>query len=688
MKRWIGLVLILALLAATCLPAVLAEDANEVSADVDAEVALADDAGDTGLTIEGAPEEEPQAEEPGIVEATEETALQEGEALVIDTDGGIADDDTAVAALDEEAVAAAATSIALSESSIKIGVDESCTLEVIALPKGSTVPPVTWRSSNKKYVQVDSAGKITGVKKGSATVYAKAPTGQEVACKVTVKNAPDKITVESEKLTLAAGGMTTQLNITLPKGTASRKLTFKSNNTKVATVDENGVIKTVGSGKATITVKTYNRKTCKVKVTVTAAPASIDFPIPELSIAVDQTYKLAPKVQLADGKSAKAGTVNISYAIGANSRDAGCITLDAATGKVTGVRKGSAIITATTANGKTALLNVKVAAAPAEFSLSEHTVTIGKKDVYSGLLPLLTAPSGEKECASTVAWKSSDKDVATVDANGVITAVGTGSCKITATTANGLKDTCKVKVYRRPSEVSLKPASASLKVGGTGQFKIVFPKNTCSVVTFSSSNEKVATVDDNGVVTAVSVGVVTITVTTYNNKTAKAKLTVTKSDVSLPDDDIDPPEGEDVFRENMTNAEKVAFIIRKAKSQMGKPYKPKGGYTTDDDPSGFDCSGLVYWCFRQAKIRLKATAYKQGADNDYQKITDISQLKAGDVVCFHTNASSSKVNHTGIYIGKGDFIHASSSGKKVIKSSLSSGYYKRVFSWGRRILVY
>ena len=136
----------------------------------------------------------------------------------------------------------------------------------------------------------------------------------------------------------------------------------------------------------------------------------------------------------------------------------------------------------------------------------------------------------------------------------------------------------------------------------------------------------------------------------------------------------------------MTNAQKIGFVIRKAKSQLGKPYKHSHGYTSDSNPDGFDCSGLVYWSYRQAKIRLKATAYKQGNDSTYQKITDISQLQPGDVVCFHTNSISSKINHTGIYLGKGKFIHASSSAKKVIESTLASGYYKRVFSCGRRIL--
>ena len=54
-------------------------------------------------------------------------------------------------------------------------------------------------------------------------------------------------------------------------------------------------------------------------------------------------------------------------------------------------------------------------------------------------------------------------------------------------------------------------------------------------------------------------------------------------------------------------------------------------------------------------------------------------------MCFDTVSDNDECDHTGIYLGGGYFIHASSAAKKVILSSLASGYYKRTFSWGRRI---
>ena len=124
-------------------------------------------------------------------------------------------------------------------------------------------------------------------------------------------------------------------------------------------------------------------------------------------------------------------------------------------------------------------------------------------------------------------------------------------------------------------------------------------------------------------------------------------------------------------------------IIELAKQQLGDPY-----VYAAHGPDSFDCSGLAYYCYLQITgIKLNRTAYSQGYDERYEKISDPSDLKKGDLVFFDTNSKDSDLSdHSGIYIGGGKFIHASSSAKKVITSDLSSGYYAGTFCWGRRIL--
>lgn len=126
-----------------------------------------------------------------------------------------------------------------------------------------------------------------------------------------------------------------------------------------------------------------------------------------------------------------------------------------------------------------------------------------------------------------------------------------------------------------------------------------------------------------------------------------------------------------------------ATVIDEAFSHLGCPYK-----YANHGPNKFDCSGFTYYCYFQAEgIKLSKSAKGQGYDDTYEKIESIKDLKVGDLVYFNTNTHDSDLSdHAGIYIGDGYFIHASSSKRKVIISSLLEGYYNERFSWGRRIV--
>lgn len=132
----------------------------------------------------------------------------------------------------------------------------------------------------------------------------------------------------------------------------------------------------------------------------------------------------------------------------------------------------------------------------------------------------------------------------------------------------------------------------------------------------------------------------------------------------------------------------VSKVLSLAKKQLGVKYV----YAAQSPSSGFDCSGFTYYVFKNAaNITLKRTAYTQGYDNKYPKITDRKDLKAGDLVFFNTvdDGANDLCDHVGIYIGNNEFIHASSAAGEVTTSSLgkdSSSYYYRTFSWGRRII--
>ena len=109
-----------------------------------------------------------------------------------------------------------------------------------------------------------------------------------------------------------------------------------------------------------------------------------------------------------------------------------------------------------------------------------------------------------------------------------------------------------------------------------------------------------------------------------------------------------------------------AQIVALAKQNLGVPYKWGG-----TSPSGFDCSGFVYYVLNTLGIkasRTLTTMYAQGTE------VSKSELKPGDIV-FFKNTYKSGLSHVGIYVGDGQFIHAPSSGKVVSYADLNSDYY-------------
>ena len=135
------------------------------------------------------------------------------------------------------------------------------------------------------------------------------------------------------------------------------------------------------------------------------------------------------------------------------------------------------------------------------------------------------------------------------------------------------------------------------------------------------------------------------------------------------------------YNSGMSAAEKLEYTIYLAQNQLGKPYVY--GAT---GPDKYDCSGLTTYIFKAVGVSLKRSAYNQGYDESYQKIEGVSALRRGDLVFFNTISDSDLSDHVGIYLGEGYFIHASSGGHRVVVSNLTSGFYNRVYSWGRRIL--
>ena len=202
-------------------------------------------------------------------------------------------------------------------------------------------------------------------------------------------------------------------------------------------------------------------------------------------------------------------------------------------GEVTGIKPGSTTVTVTTVDGKkTAKCQVAVEKRiyPVEsVSLDKTPLELTEGDKATLIATVLPENASNKN----ISWTSGDEMVATVSANGEVTAVAPGKATITVTTEDGNKTAkCEVTVNKKiyPVEsVSLDKTSLELTEGDKATLTAtVLPDNaTNKSVSWTSSDEKVATVSAAGEVTAIAHGKATITVTTEDGaKTAKCKVTV------------------------------------------------------------------------------------------------------------------------------------------------------------------
>ena len=415
------------------------------------------------------------------------------------------------------------SSVTLDHTSLELEIGETATLVASVKPDNAADKTVTWTSSDTKIATVDASGEVTAVEEGETTITAKAGD-KKAECKVTVKRVPvtsvslDKITLELTE------GESASLTATVsPDNATDKTVTWSSSDATVATVDDNGKVTAVKAGTATITAKSGD-KSASCAVTVKAAFVAVT------SVELNKT-----SLELTEGNSETlTATVKPDNAtdktVTWSSSDSNIATVDG-DGKVTALKEGTATITAKSGE-KSATCSVTVS----KKVIAVTSVTLDKPSasLKVGETVTLTATVKPDDATDkTVTWNTSDASIATVDANGKVTAVKEGTATITAK-AGEKTATCKVTVSKNViavTSVTLNKTEMSLKEGESETLiATVNPDNaTDKTVTWSTSDASIAAVDANGKVTAVKEGNAIITAKA-GEKTATCNVLV-----SVPD---------------------------------------------------------------------------------------------------------------------------------------------------------
>ena len=321
----------------------------------------------------------------------------------------------------------APTSAALSVQQLTLGVGESyrfyCTV-----PTGTAARVRTYSVSNKNILQLDGST-ITAKKTGTATVTVKLYNGVTAQCEVTVKKAPDSVSLSTKQLTVGVGESYRFTN-SIPSGTAANSRVYSVSDANVLQLSGNTVTGQK-AGTATVTVKLYNGVTAKCQVTVKNAPTSVSLNYSELWLGEGETAQL--KAILPSGTA--------SYHVTYTAADKSILSCDS-TGHIKALSQGTTTVSVRLYNNKRATCRVTVAPPPQYIGVEDDLAVLDIGETFR------IVPTTETGAAyGGVTYTSGDKNVATADTSGLVRAVGAGTTDITVKTYNGRTVKVAVIVY-------------------------------------------------------------------------------------------------------------------------------------------------------------------------------------------------------------------------------------------------
>lgn len=392
-----------------------------------------------------------------------------------------------------------------------------------ALTPADCVTTMTWTSADTKVATVDGRGVVTAQKAGTTYITVQTAENLLQQCKVTVLQPGAAVEFSPATYTMQSGETYTPVLRLTPADTTD-SMTWKSFNTKVATVDKDGKITAVKSGTTFIQVQLSSGPMALLELNVQDPVKGVSLNYEERTINKGEQFTLTPTFTPAEAynKGMKWSTSNSSIATVGTAQGTPNVV-------VTGVAGGTATIRGVTDDGgftAVCIVTVIEKATTVTVSPSSKYLKVGKSFKLSAVVSTPTATN------KSVTWSSGNKKKATVSSSGTVKGkkVGTVYIRAKAKDGSGAYASCKVMVVRKVTKIRLNKYSASLLVGKTMQLKKYIKPKKASVksVSWSSSDNSIATVSSSGRVQGLSEGLVRIRVSTKDgsNKSAVCLVTV------------------------------------------------------------------------------------------------------------------------------------------------------------------
>ena len=331
------------------------------------------------------------------------------------------------------------TSIILSKSSVMLKVDQECKLDAIILPTNATIKKLQWISSNPNIATVDNEGNVKGLNIGSCVVAASSDgTNVHETCYVTVqkKEFVSQIVLDNDEVALLEGEEKRLSAVVLPSTADNKSLVWRSDNEKVATVGEDGLVHALSKGIAIISASSLDGSgvTSSCRVSVLRPVSEILLDRNSVVLSEGDTVRISAVVfpSTADNKSLVWRSDNEEV-----------VTVDD-DGLVHALSKGIAIISASSLDGSgvTSSCRVSVLRPVSEILLDRDSVVLSEGDTVRISAVVLPSTADNK----FLEWRSDNENVATVDEDGLVHAMYEGNTTIFVIAMDGSEVMSKCEI--------------------------------------------------------------------------------------------------------------------------------------------------------------------------------------------------------------------------------------------------
>ena len=409
---------------------------------------------------------------------------------------------------------------------------------------------LSFLSSDARVAAVDPDGTVRALSSGEAVISAQASGGARAQMPVTVVGVPmTELKLNVDELHIDKGQFS-GLRASCNADASDTRISWVSSDESVVRVNNSGRIEGVGGGSACVSVVSPTGLSASAKVYVHVAGTAAHISPEQLTLGVGAHVPLKVSylpLDCTDGvrrwTSSNPGVLTVSE-----------------DGVLDARGRGTAYITVVTQDGLTAGMEVLVEDAPMELQLDPARATLERDDTLQMQLMFLEEDGGvDVNVDHLVVWTSSDDSVASVDKNGLVTAKKTGSCRITAA-ADGMTASCELNVQVSIQDIRLSQTEVYMLREDTGtpiQLKAVITPMDADDLTliFTTNNDQVATVDENGLVTMTG-GYGTAIITASAASGARAEFTVNVV-TELPEIEEEPEEAGQALPENAAPYEEI-----------------------------------------------------------------------------------------------------------------------------------